>query len=278
MMLSHCFREFAKIFAALGETGKAEEYFLHANELKDAVNKYAWSEECGAYVDTVRDREGYEKYLEYYALIGKEPLSFEKYMSLSRISVQTNTFAVLYNIAEGERKEKALKILAESIEKGVYVSGSPAFRTAGTPDEAEAPGGIVQIGSPFFMYFALGALFENGYSRLALKSIAREWGDMLEAGVTTCTESFNSKTEWKTRSVAHAWSASPAIYMISEVLGVKPVKPGFSEFTVAPCESTLEYAKGSVPTPHGEIHVEWRKNADGSLFADVKAPKECKRV
>jgi hypothetical protein len=66
--------------------------------------------------------------------------------------------------------------------------------------------------------------------------------------------------------------------MISEVLGVKPVKPGFSEFTVAPCESTLEYAKGSVPTPHGEIHVEWRKNADGSLFADVKAPKECKRV
>lgn len=278
MMLSHCFCEFAKIFASLGESAKAAKYFAHADSLKAAVNKYAWNEERGAYVDTVRDVAAYEKYLEYYALIGKEPLSFEKYMSLSRVSVQTNTFAVLYGIADGERKEAALKILAESIEKGIYVSGSPAYRTTGEPSEAEAPGGIVQIGSPFFMYFALGALFENGYSALALKSIAREWGDMLDAGVTTCTESFNSKTEWKTRSVAHAWSASPAIYMMTEVLGVKPVKPGFAEFTVAPCKSALEYAKGSVPTPYGEISVEWYRRADGTLDISVKAPDECKRV
>ncbi len=278
MMLSYCLREFAKIFDSLGEAEKAEKYLAHADALKDAVNKYAWSGERGAYVDTVRDSEAYEKYLEYYEQIGKTPLSFEKYMSLSRVSVQTNTFAVLYGIAEGVRKEAALKILAESVENGVYVSGSPAYRTAGEPSEAEAPGGIVQIGSPFFMYFALGALFENGYSALALKSIAREWGDMLDAGVTTCTESFNSKTEWKTRSVAHAWSASPAIYMISEVLGVKPVKPGFAEFTVEPCESALKHAKGSVPTPYGEIYVEWHRRADGSLQIEVKAPEACKRV
>lgn len=278
MMLCACFLEFAEIFESLGDGAKAAEYRAHGAALKDAVNKYAWDEARGAYIDTVRDEEAYEKYLEFYALIGKTPLSYEKYTSLSRVSVQTNTFAVLYGIADGERKTAALKILTESIERGVYVSGSPAYRTAGAPSEAEAPFGIVQIGSPFFMYFALGALFENGYSALALRSIAREWGDMLDAGVTTCTESFNSKTEWKTRSVAHAWSASPAIYMMTEVLGVKPVKPGFSEFTVEPCESTLEYAKGSVPTPHGEITVEWRRAADGTLDISVKAPKECKRV
>ena len=278
MMLSFCFRKFAEIFASLGEAEKAAEYTAHAEALKAAVNEYAWSEERSAYLDTVRDREAYEKYLEYYEKIGKEPLSFEKYMSLSRVSVQTNTFAVLYGIAEGERKTAALKILSDAVKNGVYVSGSPAYRTAGEPSEAEAPGGIVQIGSPFFMYFALGALFENGYSELALASIAREWGDMLDAGVTTCTESFNSKTEWKTRSVAHAWSASPAIYMMTDVLGVKPAKPGFAEFTVDPCESTLECAKGSVPTPHGEIYVEWRRRADGTLDIDVKAPAECKRI
>ena len=199
-------------------------------------------------------------------------------MSLSRVSVQTNTLALLYGIAEGERKEAALEILAQSIERGVYVSGSPAYRTVGEPSEDEAPGGIVQIGSPFFMFFALGALFENGHSALALKSIAREWGDMLDAGVTTCTESFNSKTEWKTRSVAHAWSASPAFYMMTEVLGVKPTKPGFAEFTVKPCQSALEAAKGSVPTPHGEIYVEWHKNASGETEILCKAPKACKRV
>ena len=278
MMLAYCFAEFAKIYAELGNSEKAAEYAAHGVRIKAAVNKYAWNEERGAYIDTVRDECEYKKYLEYYAEIGKEPLSFEKYMALSRVSVQTNTFAVLYGIADGERREKALKLLADNIEKGIYISGTPANRTAAAPTEEEAPGGIVHIGSPFFMFCALGALFENGYSGLALKSIAREWGDMLDAGVTTCTENFNSKTEWKTRSVAHAWSASPALYMVSEVLGVKPLKPGFAEFTVEPCQSKLAFARGSVPTPHGEIYVEWHKNARGETEIKVKAPKECKRI
>ena len=278
MLLSYCFREFAKIYAALGECEKAAEYTAHGERIKAAVNKYAWNEERGAYIDTVRDEEAYAKYLEYYAEIGKEPLDFEKYMSLSRVSVQTNTFAVLYGIADGERREKALEILAENVEKGLYIAGTPANRTAGTPTEEEAPGGIVHIGSPFFMFYALGALFENGHAELALKSIAREWGALLDAGVTTCTESFNSKTEWKTRSVAHAWSASPALYMISEVLGVKPIKPGFAEFTVEPCANLLTFAKGSVPTPYGDIHVEWQRKAGGEIEISVEAPKECKRI
>jgi hypothetical protein len=278
MLLSYCFSEFAKIYEDLGMQERAAEYASHGARIKAAVNEYAWSEERGAYIDTVRDAGEYEKYLAYYAEIGKEPLSFEKYMALSRVSVQTNTFAVLYGIADGERRKKALEILAENIEKGIYISGTPANRTAGAPTEEEAPDGIVHIGSPFFMFYALGALFENGYSELALKSIVREWGDMLGAGVNTCTESFNSKTEWKTRSVAHAWSASPALYMISDVLGVKPVKPGFEGFTVSPCESKLSYAKGSVPTPYGEIHVEWHKNSCGETEISVKAPKECKRI
>ena len=101
---------------------------------------------------------------------------------------------------------------------------------------------------------------------------------MLDAGVTTCTENFNSKTEWKTRSVAHAWSASPALYMITEVLGVKPLAPGFAEFTVSPCESELAFAKGSVPTPYGEIYVEWFKNEHGERHISVKAPEACKRI
>ena len=278
IMLSYCFKKFAGLLREFGESEKAEEYDAHAERIKSAVNKYGWSEERGAYVDTVRDEPEYAKYLEYYAEIGKSPLSFEKYMSLSRVSVQTNTFAVLYGIADGERREKALKILADNIEKGEYVSGSPAFRTAGAPSEEEAPGGIVHIGSPFFMFFALGALFENGYAELAMRSIAREWGDMLEAGVTTCTESFNSKTEWKTRSVAHAWSASPAYYMITELLGIKHVKPGFTEFTVAPCENSLSFAKGKVPTPYGDICVEWEKRENGTVEVKCRAPKECKRV
>lgn len=278
MILSYCFKEFSKIEAMVGNEKLAKEYAAHAERIKAAVNQYCWDEERRAYIDTVRDEESYEKYLEYYAEIGKQPLSFADYMALSRVSVQTNTFAVLYDIAEGERRDRSLKILADNIESGVYISGSPAYRTIGEPSEKEAPSGIVHVGSPFFMYFVLKALFENGYSELALHSIKREWGDMLDAGVTTCTESFNSKTEWKTRSVAHAWSASPAIYLVTELLGVKPTKPGFAEFEIVPCRSDIDFAKGSVPTPYGEIHVEWHKDKNGKANISCMAPKECVRI
>lgn len=278
MMLSYCLAEFAKVYSSLGKEELARKYSCLSSKIKEAVNKYAWSEERGAYIDTVRDGEAYEEYLSYYDEIGKEPVSFETFLSLERVSVQTNTFAVLYGIAEGERREKALSILVENIEKGVYIAGSPIYRTAGEPTKEEAPGGIVHIGSPFFMFFALETLFKNGYAPLALKSIRREWGDMLDSGITTCTESFNSKTEWKTRSVAHAWSASPAVYLMTELLGIKPVKPGFAEFTVCPCESPLEYAKGSMPTPYGEIYVEWRKDGAGNTEINCVCPPECKRV
>ncbi|MBE6654447.1 MAG: hypothetical protein E7608_03195 [Ruminococcaceae bacterium] len=278
IMLSYCFKAFSELEAELGNTETAEEYKCASNRIKDAVNKYCWDEERGAYIDTVRDELSYAKYLEYYGEIGKEPLSFEDYMLLSRVSVQTNTLAVMYGVAEGERRRQALNMLIKNIEDGIYVAGSPAYRTVGTPSEEEAPGGIVRVGSPFFMYFVLHTLFENGYSELALRSIKREWGDMLDSGVNTCTETFNSKTEWKTRSVAHAWSASPAIFLVKELLGVKPTKPGFAEFEIAPCASDVDFAKGSVPTPYGEIYVEWHKDENGKMNISCQAPKECIRI
>ncbi len=275
IMLSYCFKEFAELETEFGKHDIASEYECAAERIKSAVNEYCWDEECGAYIDTVRDEISYAKYLAYYEQIGKTPLSYEKFLSLSRVSVQTNTLAVMYDVADGERRERALALLAKNIEDGIFVAGSPAYRTVGAPSEAEAPDGIVHVGSPFFMYFVLHTLFENGYSELALRSIKREWGDMLDSGVTTCTETFNSKTEWKTRSVAHAWSASPAIFLITKLLGVKPIKPGFTEFEVVPCASDVNFAKGSVPTPYGEIHIEWHKDENGKINISCTAPKEC---
>ena len=78
--------------------------------------------------------------------------------------------------------------------------------------------------------------------------------------------------------MAHAWSASPAIFLMTEVLGIQPVKAGYTEFTVTPKTSGLDFAKGSVATPYGRIYVEWKKKEDGSLEILCDAPKECKRI
>ncbi len=276
MMLSYCFKRISEIEKFVGNDALAEKYATLGKTIKDAINKYCWSEERGAYLDMLRDEEGYKRYVAYYAETSRTPLSFEDYMALSRVSVHTNTFAVLYEIAEGERYDAALKMI-EDCTDGNYIGGSPKRRSIGEPSEEEAPGGIVRVGTPFFMYFVLAALFKAGKGEFAVKAISRDWGGILDEGITTCLEGFNKKDKWVTRSIAHAWSSSPAAFLINEVLGVKPVEPGFKSFTVTPCLAELTYAKGSVPTPYGEIYVEVKRTENG-IDIKVDAPKECKRV
>ena len=82
--------------------------------------------------------------------------------------------------------------------------------------------------------------------------------------------------EWG-RSAAHAWSASPAIFCMTEILGIKPTKPAYEEFTVIPHPCGLKYAKGAVPTPYGNISVEWEIQ-NGKPIINISAPNKCKRV
>ena len=277
VMLSYCFGAAAFYADELGETALAEDYRAKQIAYRDAVNAYCWDEEKRAYVDTVRDAYAYERYLAYMAERGMETVPYEEYVKNARISVQTNTMALLYECVPEERRESAMRFLLDNIGSGYYVSGTPANRTHDAPSAEEAPDGYVHIGSPFFLYFALKTLYTVGRADLALLSQRRDWGALLDSDIPTCVETFKKGKDW-TRSAAHAWSASPAIFLKTDVLGVKPVKPGYAEFTVTPETGDLAFASGSVPTPYGAIRVSWRRHADGTLTVDCTAPKECKRI
>lgn len=277
MMLFGCYTNVSNVFRERGNAKKADEYSKKANRLKEAINKYCWSDARCAYVDTVRDEDGYALYLEFCKFKDREPKDYETYLSASRVSVQTATFAILFDVADGERKDACEKILLDDIARGNYRAGTPAKRTFGEPSENEAPGGIVRIGTPFFMYYALGALFKLGRYDEATGAIRREWGAMLDDGLTTCVETFkNADGEWG-RSIAHAWSAAPAVYLKTEILGVKPVSAGYEKFTVEPHPCGLTHAEGAVPTPYGNICVKWTVKR-GKIKIKVDAPKECKRI
>src|SRR5579875_1712763 len=56
----------------------------------------------------------------------------------------------------------------------------------------------------------------------------------------------------------HAWRAAPTYFLTTLILGIRPAKPGYAEYWVAPHPVGLEWAKGAVPTVHGEIRVDWR--------------------
>lgn len=277
VMLSHCYRRAAEMAEILGDPALSVYYNERALSYREAVNTYCWDEERKAYVDTVRDPYAYERYCEYMDARKMPKTSYEDYLKKGRIGVQSNTLALIYGCVPDERRKYALRWLEDNMESGVYVSGTPANRTAGIPSEEEAPDGYVHIGSPFFLYFALKTLYKFGREDLAILAQRRDWANLLESGLTTCIETFKSGKDW-TRSVAHAWSASPAIFLMTEVLGIQPVKAGYTEFTVTPKTSGLDFAKGSVPTPYGRIYVEWKKKENGELEIICNAPENCKRI
>ena len=277
VMLSYCFKKSAEMAETLGENALAKDYLAKAEAYKTAVNTYCWDAEKRAYVDTVRDEYAYNRYLAYMAERSMPTVSYDEYLKNARISVQSNTMALLYDCVPEERHADAIRFLLDNMESGLFVSGTPANRTHDAPSEEEAPNGYVHIGSPFFLYFALKTLYKYGYDELALTSQRRDWGALLDSNIPTCVETFKSGKDW-TRSAAHAWSASPAIFLKTDVLGVKAVKPGYAEFTVEPKPSDLTFAKGSVPTPNGRIYVEWEKKEDGTLNIKCEAPEGCRLV
>lgn len=262
----------AKMARAVGLEDAARAHAAEGAERQAAINRLCWDDGRQAYVDTVRDEWAYQRYLESSAGEGRLPLSWEKYRGCLRVSEQTNTAALFCGCVPPERLD-AVRRIVRRVERGRFVTGSPAGRTPGVPSEQEAPDGIVAIGTPYFLFFTLGVLFDAGEGRLAMDVIRREWGGIAARGFRTCPETFG----WP-RSAAHGWSASPAVYLPSRVLGIRPLEPGYRAFVVDPCPCDLEWACGSVMTPHGPIHAKWQRTANGELEIDCTAPPECRQV
>jgi hypothetical protein len=277
VLLVRCLRLAAKMAAELGELNKAREYDAEASRRISAINEHCWDSERNAYVDTVRDEWAYQRYVGWSRSLGRRPVLLQKYLSYKRISGQTNTLALISDCVPSQRR-RAVQQIVERVKDGHYVAGAPSGRTAGIPGEAEAPDGIVAVGSPYFLFFSLEALFQCGLSEMAVKIMRRDWGAMAASGTRTCWETFKSSDRHWTRSVCHGWSAAPAVYLPLHVLGIRPIEPGYRKFVIEPCTTELEWAHGSVVTPYGPIFASWRRDKSGNAQITYSAPDQCQRV
>ena len=75
-------------------------------------------------------------------------------------------------------------------------------------------------------------------------------------------------------SLCHGWASGVTPWLSENVLGVKILEPGCKKIKVEPHLGDLEWAKGTYPTPYGEITVSHVKQADGSIETTVDAPEE----
>lgn len=120
--------------------------------------------------------------------------------------------------------------------------------------------------SPFNQYFILQSQGQMGKYEDALSTINDCWGGQIRYGGTTFFEDY--RPSWNKilplngapvnnqcgyTSLTHPWSAGVTKWLSEEVLGIKPLSPGFPTFQVIPHMGNLTFVNGATPTPHGLI-------------------------
>ena len=152
-------------------------------------------------------------------------------------SQHVNAFAVLFGVADDTKQARIATRLFDD----------PALR-----------------GTTFYFAHYLHETAERlNQPKRILDDMAR-WKHMIDLGATTWWE-----TPDEPRSECHAWSSTPTYRLMTAVLGVRPMAPGFAEVEIRPYTDTLTWAEGTVPTPKGDIKVRWDNAADLAITVDI---------
>ena len=159
--------------------------------------------------------------------------------------------------------------------------------------------------STFYGYYMLQAMAKAGNYEGAMQVIRDFWGGMLDMGATSFWEDFN--IDWLPNaapinelvpegkkdihgdfgaycyegfrhSLCHGWASGPTAWMIEHVLGVEVVEAGCKVVKITPHLGDLQWAKGSFPTPYGDITISHTRKADGSIKTEIDAPRGVKVI
>lgn len=114
----------------------------------------------------------------------------------------------------------------------------------------------------YFSYFVLKALARVGQHALIYDFMSSEdeysWGNMLREGATTCFEAWGKDQKWNT-SLCHPWASAPVPLLIEEIIGLKPLQPGWSAIRFAPkAPVSWTYCKLEIEVPSGPVRLEYR--------------------
>ena len=112
-----------------------------------------------------------------------------------------------------------------------------------------------ELSSLLFIYEALLKTDIN-YLTFVSSDIRNKFGNMLRKGATSLWETVDGAEAFsRAGSLCHGWSSIFNYIAGAYILGVKPIEPGFKKFTSAPANNLVACAKGIVPAPCGNIHI-----------------------
>ena len=89
----------------------------------------------------------------------------------------------------------------------------------------------------YISFFLLKALCKYGRHDLAMDLILSDdrfsWGTMLKQDATTCFEVWDKEFKWNT-SLCHPWASAPIPVLVEDIMGIKPMEPGWKGFSTQP--------------------------------------------
>lgn len=124
---------------------------------------------------------------------------------------------------------------------------------------------ILKITTPYMRFYELEAMCSIKQQKYVLQEIKDYWGGMLRLGASSFWETYDPRESGAEhyamydhpfgKSLCHAWGASPIYLLGKYYLGVRPSVAGYEEYVIEPELGGLEWMRGEVPTPSGNISL-----------------------
>lgn len=199
----------------LGDKANAELYKSTAEKLLKNIFEVFYNKETGVF--------------HHQAINGKATTLVTRY---------SNIFAITFDLLDIQRKNKVIQ--------NVLLNDD-----------------ILKITTPYCKFYELTGLCEADKCNDVLKIMREYWGGMLNLGATSFWEQYDpDETDHYSmygrpygKSLCHAWGASPVYLLGRYFLGVSPTSAGYATYKISPKLGDLEFIKGSVPTPNGDVFI-----------------------
>ncbi|RYC91404.1 hypothetical protein BFJ63_vAg5703 [Fusarium oxysporum f. sp. narcissi] len=221
-------------------------YQTRLDNLRKAIHSNLWNDSLQAYVLSNKITTGFAQ--------------------------DANALAILAGIPQSHNISATF--LLSTLDKELQLKAGPlAF------SNATAKSGFAQKISPYSSAYHLRAAFESDDDVIVRRLLKSLWAPMANPAHANYTNCF-----WETldpdgtpglgriTSLCHGWASGPTAELSRHVLGVQAVEPGYKKWNVKPLTLGLEWAKGRVPTEHGNVEVDW-KFKSGLLQMTVHGPK-----
>lgn len=231
---------------ALGNTKKSKILDDEYNLVCYSLNQLHFNHSKNIYVDSVDDKS---------------------HAQGDRVSQHANALSILYNVAPKNIHDNVLNNIID--DSRLKLTDAPPIMA--NCDEFNENIDIVRANS-FFAHFVYDAIAKAGKIDWVINDIIKLFGPMIATGTTTLWEAFEPIA-----SLCHGFSATPLYQLSRHCLGIKAIDAGYKKFTFDLSHNQLLWAKGVIPTIHGDIIVSWKKNGE-RINVSIRHPLDCEFV